>query len=110
MRSRTTQLLAVAAILLVCQIVVNQGLAKVVRDSNGVVSNPAVEAGGHRLPPQPYPGVPYSMIGSIASEGGWIMQCALWPWRQFGSVPWFRHRSFSQDRHLERHAPFVPVP
>ncbi len=101
MRPRT--LFVVAAVLLLCRAAADPGMAKVVRDPSGVASNPGVEAGGHRLPPQPPPPIPYSFIGAIASDGAWLMQCALWPWQQFGTLGWFRHHGMADEhRALER--------
>ena len=38
-----------------------------VRDSKGgYPANPAVEVGGHRIPPGPPPPVPFSLVGAIA--------------------------------------------
>jgi hypothetical protein len=110
MRSRIPYVLVVTVVSLVCQTSVDQGMAKVVRDSNGVVSNPGVEEGGYRLPVQPPPPIPYSFIGSFASEGNWIMQCGLWPWRQLGSMRWFHRHGPHRNGNPERIPPFLPVP
>lgn len=122
MRTRIVCGIAATAILLLCLTGFQQASAKLVRDGKAAASNPAVEAGGHHLPSQPDPAIPYSMIGAVASEGHWIMQCALWPWRQFGTLAWFRHHGNPVERfgglnggrfgerHGERHPPFVPVP
>jgi hypothetical protein len=93
MGSRITFAVIGAVAFLLCQAAPGSGIAKVVRDST-VVSNPAVEVGGLRLTPQPPPPIPYSFLGAIESQGSWIMQYALWPWRQFGNWAWFRHREF----------------
>jgi hypothetical protein len=92
MRPRLSYVLTVAVVSLLSQTAINPGVAKVVRDGNGPVSNPAVEAGGHRLPSLAPPPVPYSLIGAIVLESQWMLQCAAWPWQQFGSFGWFRHR------------------
>jgi hypothetical protein len=91
MRPRNTIVLVGAAVLLLCRAAADPGGAKVVRDPGGPASNPGVETGGLHLPPQPPPPIPYSLIGAIASDGAWLMQCALWPWQQFGAMGWFRH-------------------
>jgi hypothetical protein len=101
MRPRITYAVVMAAAFLLCQTAADPSAAKVVRDGSAPASNPGVEAGGHRLPPQPYPGVPYSFLGAMESQGNWLMQCALWPWRQLGNWGWFRHRELRDARRIE---------
>jgi hypothetical protein len=110
MRQRATHTIVFAGVLLLCRTAVDQGAASVVLGGGTAISNPAIEVGGHRLPPQPPPAIPYSVIGAIVSEGSWLMQCALEPWRQFGSLRWFgHHRSFDGHR-FERIPPRVLKP
>jgi hypothetical protein len=91
MRPRIRPVIA-ALVLLLCQEVASQAIAKVVRDGKATQSNQAVESGGYRPPPQQSPpDPPYSLVGAIASQGNWLSQCALWPWRMIGSLS-FRHR------------------
>src|SRR3978361_867701 len=115
MRPRFTCILAIAAVSLLSTIAIDHGVAKVVRDSNAVASNPSVEAGGPRPPKRPDPSIPYSLVGAIASEGYWMMQCAIWPWQQSEPLAWFRHRWLRGDAPRtslfpSRHpAQFVPM-
>jgi hypothetical protein len=101
MRSRLTFAAVVAAALLLCLSAANPGAATVVRDSTAPASNRGVETGGLRLPPQSYPGVPYSFLGAVESQGNWLMQWALWPWRQLNNWGWFRHRELRDARRIE---------
>jgi hypothetical protein len=63
---------------------IGETAARVVR--GGAISNKAVEVGGVHVPPQPPPPVPYSLIGAIASGGGWFTQCASWSLWFLGSL------------------------
>jgi hypothetical protein len=101
MRSRITYAVIVAAAFLLCQFAADPGAAKVVRDSTAPASNPAVATGGLRLPPQRYPGIPYSFLGAMELQGNWLMRCALWPWQQLGNWGWFRHRELRDARRIE---------
>ncbi len=102
MRKRAIWMLAAAVVLLVMRTGIDSGTAKVVRDTGATVGNPGVETGGQSLPPQPPPPIPYSLIGALASEDNWLMQCAFWPWREFGSMRWFRHHALQEERRLTR--------
>jgi hypothetical protein len=110
MRRRITYVLVFTGVFLLCRGVVDQGAAKVVRGSDAPISNPAVEVGGHPLPPQPPPAIPYSVIGAIISESSWLMQCTLGPWRQFGSMRWFGHHRSFDGRRAERIPPRLLKP
>jgi hypothetical protein len=101
MGSRITLAVIGAVAYLLCQVAPVPGIAKVVRDSSAAASNPAVEAGGHRLTPQPPPPIPYSFLGAMESQGSWFMQCALWPWRQFGNWGWYRHREIRDANRID---------
>jgi hypothetical protein len=101
MRPRNRYVLAAAAVLLLCRTAAGPADAKVVRDPKAA-SNPGVQMGGLPLLPQPPPPIPYSFIGAIASNGEWLMQCALWPWRQFGTMAWFRHHGPHDGGRLPR--------
>ncbi len=102
MRTRTIWVLGAAVVLLLLRAGVDSGTAKVVRDTSAAVGNPGVEVGGQRLPPPPPPPIPYSLIGALASEGNWLMQCAFWAWREFGSMRGFRHHALQEERRLTR--------
>jgi hypothetical protein len=86
MRPRPALLVAAALVAVLCG---GDTIATVVH--GGAVSNKAVEAGGIRLPLQPPPPVPYSLIGATAS-GTWFTQCAFGPLWLLGSLagpyPW----------------------
>jgi hypothetical protein len=110
MLRRATHALVLAIIFLLCRTAVDQGAARVVRGSDAAISNPAVEVGGHPLPPQAPPAIPYSVIGAIVSEGSWLMQCSLEPWRQFGSLRWFGHHRSLDGQRVDRIPPRLLKP
>jgi hypothetical protein len=81
MRPQTTPFIALALIAVLCG---GETAATVVH--GGAISNKPVEVGGVHVPPQPPPPVQYSLIGTIASGGDWLTQCAYWSLRFLGSL------------------------
>jgi hypothetical protein len=92
MRPRIIHIVVAALVLVLWGAAEHHGVARVILGGKADPSHPAVEEGGRRLRSEPPPAtVQYSLIGAMASEGRWIGQCAMWPWRMLGSFS-FRHR------------------
>ena len=96
MSPRVARVAVAALVLVLCRGMTDQSAAKVVRDSAAAPSNPAVEAGGYHLKPQPLPQVPYSLIGALKSDAHWFTPnpwLSTSPWLStnswFASNPWF---------------------
>jgi hypothetical protein len=81
----TRHIFAVTLVLVMCHAGAKEGRTTVVREGHSASGNPAVEAGGHHLPPGPPPAIPYSFIGAMETENQWCAPIAAWPWRMFGS-------------------------
>lgn len=104
--------LVAPVVLILCLLAVDRGSAKVVNDGKSGPTNPAVEAGGRHLSPSRPTPVPYSFIGSIAAEGGWLTNCIAWPWHfvrdHFQREHFARHRigeGFGPSRHVSAGRP-----
>jgi hypothetical protein len=90
-----TRGIGAALVLVFCQSMAERSAATVVRDSKGGPANPAVEVGGHRIPPGPPPPVPFSLVGAIADGNRPLIGCAAaWPWNRFGAFFLRRPRVF----------------
>jgi hypothetical protein len=86
MRPTIPLTIAAALVLILCQEMTDQAVAKVVR--TGRSANPAVERGGLHLVPGPPPPIPYSLIGALALDSQVVGRCAFWPpWGLFSPLP-----------------------
>ena len=88
MRPTIPLIIATALVLVLCQEMTDQAVAKVVRTGRSAPANPAVEEGGLHLVPGPPPPIPYSLIGALALNNQVVGRCAFWsPWGLFGPLP-----------------------
>jgi hypothetical protein len=122
MRRTIPLIIAAALVLVLCQEMSDQAVAKVVRTGRSAPSNPAVEEGGLHLAPGPPPPIPYSLIGALALDSQVIGRCALWspwgsvaplPFRQpglFGPFPFRQAGLFGQFPFRQRFGRFGPGP
>lgn len=82
--------LLLAALLLPAGGIFAPGAATVIRGTTTSSTNPAVEAGGHRVT-KVSPDVPYSVVGAIAIEEDWFGRCLTWPWRLLHGISGRHH-------------------
>jgi hypothetical protein len=121
MRPTIPLTIAAALVLVLCQEMSDQAVAKVVRTGRGAPSNPTVEEGGLHLAPAPPPQIPYSLIGALALDNQVVGRCGFWsPWALFGPLHFrqpgffgplpFRHpfRQFATVPRINVLRPLVP--
>ena len=110
MRPTIPLTIAAALVLILCQEMTDQAVAKVVRTGRSAPANPAVERGGLHLVPGPPPPIPYSLIGALALDSQVVGRCAFWPpWGLFGPLP-FRQpfRQFGVGPRIQVLRPLIP--
>jgi hypothetical protein len=78
MRTPLFRMLAIACLMVFCQASVNQGMAKLVRETVAH-SKPPVDFGGLRLRKHWEPPVQYSVVGAMAQQSHWVDSCATIP-------------------------------
>jgi hypothetical protein len=80
MSPRIKPMIAIALILVLCHVALDQGEAKVVRSGKNGPVNPPVEVGGYR-PTKASPGnISYDIIVGAPLGYGWFAPCVLWSW------------------------------
>ena len=99
MHPRIRLIIAAAFVLILCRTMAVQ--ASIIRDGNTKQFNPAVEAGGHPLPPKGQDNqlrvvIPYSLIGSLWAGSTWFPPYIAWPWSVFS--PFYGHRHDTIER------------
>jgi hypothetical protein len=78
MRTPLFPMLAIACLMVFCQATVNQGTAKLVRETTAH-TKPAVDLGGLRLRKHWEPPVQYSVVGAMVQQSHWLDSCATTP-------------------------------
>jgi hypothetical protein len=96
MHPHIVRLVALTLVLGLCRAETDQGHATVIRDGTGNPATPAIESGGHRLPPSHLPPVPYSLIGAPQTESHWYPAFVAWPWRALRSFSLHGHRGMKR--------------
>ncbi|HYZ24932.1 MAG TPA: hypothetical protein VE690_22545 [Rhodopila sp.] len=120
MAPRLLRLAGAALLVALCLSAADHGAARLVQDK-AAPANPAVDSNGVRLSDthgvrlraNPEPAVQYSLVGAIASEGQWLMRCALRPFELIGLTRPHRRlpRFFEDSRfHAKPHTPFPHTP
>jgi hypothetical protein len=110
MRPTISLTIVAALVLVLCQEMADQAVAKVVRTGRSVPSNPAVEEGGLHLVPGPPPPIPYSLIGALALDNQVVGRCGFWsPWALFGPSP-FRQPGLFGPFPFRQPGLFGPLP
>jgi len=96
MYPRISLIIAAAVVLMPCLTAADRVEATIIRDSKTGSTNPAVEAGGHKLPvkgndKRPPVSIPYNLIDASQAEYLWFPPCVVWPWSVFSPSYWHRH-------------------
>jgi hypothetical protein len=89
MNARRSVTIAASVILVFAECSADQGEATVIRDVQRL--KPAIETGGHTLPPPTARGcqlidIPYSLIGALQTNVQWFPPFVLLPWSRFAPI------------------------